>query len=102
MLSGAAACHVYDTDPDSCARAWAVTQNQGQPVSCFYVEGSGCQGCGPNQPAGTCTNRCITAAAVPATTRWAACGLVAALLTVGAARTRGATPVRCTGAGGRR
>jgi len=69
MLSGPAACRVYDAAPAQCALAWATTQGGGQPVTCFYSPSTAtCQGCGPtNQTSGACVNTCASVAkSVPA------------------------------------
>jgi hypothetical protein len=67
QATGAAACRVYDGDPASCARAWAITQSGAQAVSCFYVPAqNACQGCGPsNQTSGLCVNTCAAPPATP-------------------------------------
>lgn len=64
---GAAACRVYDGDPTTCAKAWALTQNGTEAVSCFYVPAqSACQGCGPNnQASGLCVNTCASPPPLP-------------------------------------
>lgn len=87
QTSGSAACHVYDGDAARCAQAWAVTQNGGQAVSCFYVASqASCQGCGPgNEAAGACRNTCAAAlVAVPALPAGAPWLLAASLLGLGA------------------
>jgi hypothetical protein len=90
LVTGAAACRVYDQDPASCASAWAVAQT-GQAVSCFYASNQTCQGCGPNnQASGACINTCQPAPAkVPALPEGALALLATGLLVPGAALLRG-------------
>jgi hypothetical protein len=89
FASGAAACRAFDADPPSCQRAWALTQNGNQAVSCFYTAQT-CQGCGPtNQNAGVCTNSCAAPppTSVPLAPLQVVAGLSAILLALGAGAT---------------
>jgi hypothetical protein len=91
MLSGPAACRVYDEEPAQCALAWATTQGSAQPVSCFYSSSTAsCQGCGPtNQASGACVNACVAVARpAPALSTAALVGLFGVLALGGAAGVR--------------
>jgi hypothetical protein len=56
-------CAQFDDNETSCNQAWAFTKF-GDPVSCFFVSGTGrCEGCGPvNQNLALCENACALCA----------------------------------------